>query len=147
MKLIAFYFLSIINLACSSVKTPVVDANSFVKTITSRQWIAGVKGGGGGVMIDVYFKNDINQDLIPTKIHYQDREGVLTKVSNIHYQANIKTMENMDETLPTPTFKTNLKPTEAKVFYKFNNKEVSFIFANVKELELIAYPSAKPQND
>jgi hypothetical protein len=147
MKIVFIYFVSIFNLACSASKNSNFDAKTEIKSITARQWIAGAKGGGGGVVLDMYLKTEVDSSFIPTKIQYQDREGILTKVKALHYQANIITMNNMDETLPTPTIKTNLKPTEARIFFNFNNKEQSFTFANVKELEVIPYPSAKPNNE
>lgn len=141
-----FVFFTLLFISCVTSQNSKESKNS-VNNITARQWIAGVQGGGGGVVLNVYLNKNTNSLLIPTHIQYQGRQAELILVEPGQYQGNIKTMENREETVPTPTANFNLKPTEARVLFVFNNKKQSIIFANVKELELIAYPTAKPIED
>ena len=81
------------------------------------------------------------------KVQFQNREGNITKLNDLSYQSSIKTFDNESETVPTDIIITNLKPNQAKIFFKINGKEAIVIIENVKELPMLAYPSAKPKNN
>ena len=99
------------------------------------------------VQINIKLFKSIPENTQLIKIQFQNREGNITKLNDLSYQASIKTFDNESETIPTPTIKTNLKPNQAKVFLKINSKESTIIIEDVKELPMLAYPSAKPKNN
>ena len=72
---------------------------------------------------------------------------MISKLDDGTYQSSIKTFDNELETLPTPTIITNLKPNQAKIFFNINGKENSIIINDLIELPMLAYPSAKPNNN
>lgn len=147
MKIIALFAIAFLNLvSCSSNKAQQETKHYFEK-ITYQNWVGGVKGAGGGTIINIKLFKSIPENTQLIKIQFQNREGNITKLNDLSYQASIKTFDNESETIPTPTIKTNLKPNQAKVFLKINSKESTIIIEDVKELPMLAYPSAKPINN
>jgi len=147
MKIIGLLAIAFLNLiSCSSNKVHQETKHYFEK-ITYQNWVGGVKGAGGGTIINIKLFKSIPENTQLIKIQFQNREGNITKLNDLSYQASIKTFDNESETIPTPTKKTNLKPNQAKVFLKINGKESTIIIEDVKELPMLAYPSAKPKNN
>lgn len=147
MKIIALFAIAFLNLiSCSSNKVHQETKHYFEK-ITYQNWVGGVKGTGGGTIINIKLFKSIPENTQLIKIQFQNREGNITKLNDLSYQASIKTFDNESETIPTPTIKINLKPNQAKVFLKINSKESTIIIEDVKELPMLAYPSAKPINN
>ena len=68
-------------------------------------------------------------------------------MNDVSYQSSIKTFDNELETVPTHTITTNLKPNQAKIFFKINGKEATVIVDDVKEMPMLAYPTVKPKNN
>ena len=147
MKIIGLFAIAFLNLiSCSSNKAHQETKHYFEK-ITYQNWVGGVKGAGGGTIINIKLFKSIPENTQLIKIQFQNREGNITKLNDLSYQASIKTFDNESETIPTPTIKTNLKSNQAKVFLKINSKESTIIIEDVKELPMLAYPSAKPINN
>lgn len=147
MKIIGLLAIAFLNfVSCSSNKVHQETKHYFEK-ITYQNWVGGVKGAGGGTIINIKLFKSIPENTQLIKIQFQNREGNITKLNDVSYQSSIKTFDNESETIPTPTIKTNLKPNQAKVFLKINSKESTIIIEDVKELPMLAYPSAKPNNN
>jgi hypothetical protein len=146
MKVLFFVLITFFNMnSCSSEKTS-QEMQKYFDKITCQKWVGGVKGAGGGTILNIMLLKSLPSNVELMKVHFQEREGILTKVTDLHYQASIRTFENKFETEPTPTIKTDLKPNQAKIFFKIDDKESSILIDNVKELPMLAYPSAKPRN-
>lgn len=143
LSLLLVFFLQINS--CSSEKMN-QEVNSYIEKVTFQNWVGGVKGAGGGTLLNITLLKDLPSNIELEKIQFQDREGVLTKLDNLSYQASIKTFDNQLETIPTPTIKTNLKPNQAKVFIKIEGKPSFVIIDDVKELAMLAYPSINKRN-
>jgi len=147
MKIIVLIIVAFFNMnSCSSEKVN-QEAKQYIEKITFQNWIGGVKGAGGGTILNITVLKNLPSNIEFVKIQFQEREGVITKVGELSYQSSIKTFENKLETVPTPTIKTGLKPNQAKVFFKMDGKENSIIIDDVKELPMLMYPSAKPRNN
>lgn len=147
MKLLVLILVAFFNLNfCSSNKTNEI-AEQYIEKITYQNWVGGIEGAGGGTTLNITLLKPLPENTTLIKIQFQNREGNITKLNDLSYQASIKTFDNESETIPTPTIKTNLKPNQAKVFLKINSKESTIIIEDVKELPMLAYPSAKPINN
>jgi hypothetical protein len=147
MKIIGLLAIAFLNLvSCSSNKVQ-QETKKYIEKVTFQNWVGGIKGAGGGTIININLLKSIPENTQFIKIQFQNREGNITKLNDLSYQASIKTFDNESETIPTPTIKTNLKPNQAKVFLKINSKESTIIIEDVKELPMLAYPSAKPINN
>jgi hypothetical protein len=147
MKIIGLLAIAFLNfVSCSSNKAQQETKHYFEK-ITYQNWVGGVKGAGGGTILTITLQKPVPKNTEIIKIQFQEREGRVTKLNDVSYQSSIKTFDNESETVSTDTIITNLKPNQAKVFFKINGKEANVIVDDVKELPMLAYPSAKPINN
>jgi hypothetical protein len=147
MKIIGLFAIAFLNLvSCSSNKAQ-QETKQYIEKVTYQNWVGGVKGAGGGTILNITLKKPVPKNTEIIKIQFQEREGKVTKLNDLSYQASIKTFDNESETIPTPTIKMNLKPNQAQIFFKINSKESTIIIEDVKELPMLAYPSAKPINN
>lgn len=147
MKVLVLFLVAIFNFnSCSSEKVN-QEGKQYIEKITYQNWVGGVKGAGGGTILNITLQKSLPSTIELVKIQFQNRESAIFKVNDLSYQASIKTFDNLVETIPTPTIKTDLKPNQAKIFLKIDGKESYVVIDNVKELPMLAYPSAKPRNN
>lgn len=147
MKIIVLIIVAFFNMnSCSSEKVS-QEANEYIEKVTYQNWVGGVKGAGGGTILSITLRKSVPSNFEFVKIQFQEREGILTKVDDLSYQSSIRRFDNKFETVETPKIKTDLKPNQAKVFFKIDGKEKFVILDNIKELPMLAYPSAKPRNN
>lgn len=146
MKVIALVLVAFFNLnGCTSGKIN-QDKKQYIEKITYQNWVGGVKGAGGGTILDITLLKSLPSNMELIKIQFQNREETIMKVNDLSYQASIKTFDNKEETIPTPTIKTDLKPNQAKVFFKIDGKESFLIIDNIKEIPMLAYPTINKRN-
>lgn len=146
MKILVFFIAVLLNInTCTSEKVN-QETKQYVEKITYQNWVGGVKGAGGGTILNVTLTKSLPENIEMVKIQFQNREGALMKVEDLKYQASIKTFDNMNETVPTPTIKTGLKPNQARIYFKIDGKESSVVFDDVKELAMLEYPSINKRN-
>lgn len=147
MKIVVLFIVAFFNMnSCSSEKTS-QETKQYIEKITYQNWVGGAKGAGGGTILNITLLKSLPSNMELVKIQFQEREESIIKINDLSYQSSIKTFENKFETVPTPTIKTDLKPNQAKIFFKIDGKESFIIIDNVKELPMLAYPSAKPRNN
>jgi hypothetical protein len=147
MKIIVLIIVAFLNMnSCSSEKVN-QEAKQYIEKITYQNWVGGVKGAGGGTILNITLLKSLPLNIEFVKIQFQEREGTITKVNDLSYQSSIKRFDNKQETVLTSTIKTNLKSNQAKVFFKMDGKESFVIIDEVKELPMLMYPSAKPKNN
>ena len=147
MKIIVLIIIAFFNMNSCSSKKVNQEAKQYIEKITYQNWVGGVKGAGGGTILNITLLKSLPSNIELLKIQFQEREGTIAKVDDLSYQASIRRFDNKIETVPTPTIKTGLKPNQAKVFFKIDGKENSIIIDDVKELPMLMYPSAKPRNN
>jgi hypothetical protein len=146
MKIIVLFIVAFFNMnSCSSEKAS-QEAKQYIEEVTYQNWVGGVKGAGGGTFLNITLLKSLPSNLELVKIQFQEREGSIIKLNDLSYQSSIRRFDNMDETVHTPTIKTGLKPTQAKIFYKIDGKESYVILDDVKELPMLMYPSANKRN-
>ncbi len=146
MKIFALIIVAFFNMnSCSSEKAS-QEVKQYIEKVTYQNWVGGVQGAGGGTNLSISLLKSLPSNIELVKIQFQDREGVLFKSEELLYQAAIKRFDNKKETVPTPTIKTGLKPNQAKIFFKLDGKESFVILDDVKELPMLAYPSANKRN-
>lgn len=147
MKIFGLFAIAFLNLvSCSSNKAP-QETKQYIEKVTYQNWVGGVKGAGGGTILNITLLKKLPKTIEIIKIQFQNREGNITKFNDLSYQASIKTFDNESETVQMYTIITNLKPNQAKIFFKISGKEAVVIVDDVKELPMLAYPSAKPNNN
>ena len=147
MKILVLILVAFFNLNfCSSNKTNEI-AEQYIEKITFQNWVGGIKGAGGGTNLNITLLKPLPESTTLIKIQFQNREGMISKLDDGTYQSSIKTFDNELETAPTSIITTNLKPNQAKIFFNINGKVNTTIINDVIELPMLAYPSAKPNNN
>ena len=147
MKIFGLIILAFFNMnSCLSEKIN-QEAKQYIEKVTYQNWVGGVKGAGGGTILNIILLKSLPSNMELVKIHFQEREASITKLNDLSYQSSIRRFDNMDETVHTPTIETDLKPNQAILFFKIDGKENSVILDDVKELPMLMYPSAKPKNN
>lgn len=162
---IYIFFFSLSTLSCNCTKEVSNNETEIKSNKASQQddllleevyfqkWVAGIKGGGSGINFYVLLKEPLQKGRVLEKVQFESYEGLFIKKSETLYVANIKTNINdlvMDED-PKKEYgnkapSTKLNPNEANLFYNVNGKALIKNVENVKEKEMLAYPSMKPQN-
>ena len=102
---------------------------------------------------ELVFIKPLEDDVTLEKVHFRTYEAMFNKVNDTNYIANITTGQNQrDEILVETDEKVkkevkasniNLKGNQAILFFKKDGKLYSKTIENVKEKEMIAYPSMR----
>lgn len=146
MKIFVLILVTFFNMNSCSSETVSQEAKQYIEKVTYQNWVGGMKGAGGGTILNITLLKSLPSNMELIKIQFQERESVIFKRDDLSYQASIKTFDNILETVPTPTIKTGLKSNQAKVFFKIDSKENFVIIDDVKELPMLAYPSMNKRN-
>lgn len=105
-------------------------------------WVSGVRGGGAGINFHVVFKTPLAAQTQLEKVVFKGKEAVFQTQDGLHYTAYIITksggknrpdQEPVNEPLP--------ESTKAVLYFKQNGKMKVHTIKNVKEKEMLAYPS------
>lgn len=144
-------------ISCSSSKTQDIQkVTDSMESVFFQRWTAGIRGGGSGINFQVNLKAPLEKDETLEKVQFESYEASFEKKSETTYVAFIKTPSNQNDLIldenPEKEYGNkapivNLKPKEANLFFKINGKEVIKNLQNVKEKEMLAYPSMeRPKN-
>lgn len=160
-KIITLFF-SLTFFSCGSSKMAVQSAKKLqiqeelqeeIQEVYFQGWVAGVRGGGAGIGFYVNFKKPLEDNITLEKVHFRTYEAKFSKVNETNYIANITTGQNQrdeilvettDEVHKEPVISNiNLKGNQAILFFKKDGKLYSKMIEDVKEKEMIAYPSMR----
>jgi hypothetical protein len=156
MKIIAAFIL-IGFLSCSSSKEAETQkVSDTIDSVYYQKWIAGVRGGGSGINFFVTLKKSLEKDIVLKKVAFESYEANFKKLSETNYVAYIKTNSNQkdlnldinpEKEYGNKAPEVQLKRNEANLFFIINGKQIIKNLQNVKEKEMLAYPSMeKPKN-
>jgi hypothetical protein len=148
-------FLIVCITSCSSQKENINKENV---QISYQKWTAGVRGGGSGINIFIDLKEPLDKEVAIEKaqiLYYETTQ--IDKINDTQYVCHVRSEfnnrildENPDNEYgnqpPVFRLKDTLKEGTIKLFFKKAGKTTIQTFENVKEKELLAYPSAKPRN-
>jgi hypothetical protein len=156
-KLITFVF-SFALFSCASSQETIqnIDKTQIqenIQDIYFQGWIAGVRGGGAGIGFYVNFKKPLEDPIILEKVHFRTYEATFNKINDLNYIANINTGQNQREEILVETdakikkqnipSNINLEGNKAILFFRKNGILFTKTFDNVKEKEMIPYPSMR----
>lgn len=159
MKNIKTFLVLFILISCALKPEAQTKFSQKIKEIYSQHWVAGVQGGGSGTNVFIQFVKPLPKNMQLQKIFFQDKETTILKTNDSTFLANfsvkgkrISDLQETDENLPGNKTqnelkpKYNLQPNQAIVEYLLNGKKKRFKISNIKEKEMLAYPSARPRN-
>lgn len=127
-----------------------------IKEVYYQNWVGGVQGGGSGTVFYIEFKKDLPKTLLLKQLYF--KEGVVSanKVSDKEFSFSFTGTSNWnrgaeteisDVPQPKPVVPPlSIKEDEAILEYLYNGKIKYFKFTNVKQKEILAYPSVRPRN-
>lgn len=138
-----FLFLSIMFfVSCKSQKQVSDKTVQSIEETYFESWVAGVRGGGAGINFHVNFQKPLSDEIQLEKVLFKGKEAIFYSQDKLHYTANIITRkggrlaaEEEDNHEPLP------ESNKAVVYFKEKGKSVIYTITNVKEKELLAYPS------
>lgn len=142
MKHLFFIIVVMTFFSCKSLKQLSDEVVPLFDAIYFEKWVAGVRGGGTGIHFYVIFKTPLPADIQLQKVDFKGKEAVFSTQDGLHYTANIitkkggnfNTGENENnETLP--------ESNAAKLYFSVKGKLEVHTLENVKEKEMLAYPS------
>lgn len=135
-----------------------IDQQVFpISEIYYQSWVAGVRGGGSGIDVHITFKDKLPSGVKLVKVQLLNYTShAIDRIEDSKYIARIKTETNQmnfeesskDENgnkLPVIN-ENSLKEGEVLLTFEKNGKIVTQLIQNVKQVEMLAYPSAKPRN-
>ena len=155
---------TLLSLSCNCQKnateSSVLKNNQETFTISEiyyQSWVAGVRGGGSGINIHIVFKDNLPNYVQLKKIqllHYTT--DTIDVVENLKYIGRIKTERNQLKLEEDPIneygnevpikLENSLKEGQVLLTFENDGKEFTQLIENVKQVEMLAYPSTKPRN-
>lgn len=159
MKL-AFSFIIIAILSCSSQKETYKTLPYEVESAYFQQWIGGQEQTGSGVNLHLKLKEALPENATLTKVYFQNKEGVFEKENETAFIARFYT-KPQDKALilhedsakeygnKAPEMidrRFQLQNNEAMLEFHIGNKINYYKLVDIKQKELLAYPSTRPRN-
>ncbi|MBC7440585.1 MAG: hypothetical protein H7250_11460 [Flavobacterium sp.] len=117
-----------------------------ISEIYFQRWIGGQELTGSGIYFYIQLEKPLNQDIKLEKVYFRGNEAVLNKENETNYKASFFQKKQKDKILKTENILYQITENQAILTYKINNKTLNIKVENIKEKELIAYPSVgKPR--
>lgn len=159
MKL-AFSFIIIVILSCSSHKETYQTLPFEVESTYFQKWIGGQEQTGSGTNFHLKLKKPLPENTTIKKIFFQNKESEVTQENETTFIAlfytkpqdkalildenSTKEYGNKAPEIIRPEFK--LQNNEAILEFHIGNKVQYYKLVDIKEKELIAYPATRPRN-
>lgn len=156
-SVIILFFLSSITTCFSQVVvSKYFDAK--IKSAYYQNWVAGVRGGGGGTGFYIEFTEKLPKDFVITKLYFRNKISKITASENNLYLANFArninkrpqdeiaddaNVSQKEEITKTPF---PISENEAILEYTYKGQKRYYKISKIEEKEMLAYPSAKPRN-
>jgi hypothetical protein len=159
MKLV-FSCIIIVLLSCSSKKEVSTKLPYQIESVYFQKWIGGQEQTGSGINFYIQFKSPLPENKTLAKLYFQEKEGFFEKEDETHYIARFyskpqnqelimdgdSTKEYGNKAPEITKARFELQPNEAVLEFHNGNDIEHYKIVDVKEKELLAYPSTRPRN-
>ena len=125
-----------------------------------QKWIGGQEQTGSGTDFHIEFQTALPKDVELKKVYFQNNEAVFEAENATTFTARLNQKSKPDIILDADSKKEygnkapeiknkkgDLQPTEAILEFIKNGKAIRVKIQNIKEKEIIAYPSNKPAKE
>jgi hypothetical protein len=132
---------------------------SVIETVYFQKWVAGQEESGSGTHFFIQFKTTFPENIKLKKVYFQGQESDLQSEDENIFTANFTNKPKQDRILNADSEKEfgnkppeitkpkyDLKSNEAILEFEKDQNPLIFKLQNIKQKELLAYPSAKPRN-
>jgi hypothetical protein len=138
---ILFFFFS-----CASKQNIQTQFPEKIAATYFQHWIGGQELTGRGIYFYIQFEKSINANIQLEKVYFRGNEAVLNNENQTLFKANFKENNQIENALKMNKYNFQLNENQALLTYKMHNKTFYYKLENLKEKELIAYPSVgKPR--
>jgi len=141
-------------LSCSSSKEVQQDISENINSVYYQKWVAGIQGGGRGINFYVNLKTPLSEGNTLDKVQFETYEAIFEKESEVRYVARIKIQqddlildENPQKEYGNKAPEVKLKPNEANLYFTIKGKQRVKNLQNVKEKQMLAYPSTNKEKN
>ncbi len=130
-----------------------------IQKVQYQNWVAGVRGGGGGTNVSIEFTEKLSKDFILNQLYFRNSKVKITKsadenvyFANLHRNINQRVKDEItDDANPSEKEKIIKTPfpiseNEAILEYTYKNMRRYYKISKIEEKEMLMYPSAKPIN-
>ncbi|SFA97874.1 hypothetical protein SAMN05660845_1121 [Flavobacterium swingsii] len=129
-----------------------------IQKVQYQNWVAGVRGGGGGTNVSIEFKEKPSKDFVLNQLYFRNKKVKITESTDNVYFANLVRDINRrvndeitDDANPSEKEKIIKTPfpiseNEAILEYTYKNMKRYYKISKIEEKEMLMYPSAKPIN-
>lgn len=132
--------------SCVTKQNAQVVFSEKIAEIYFQQWIGGQEFTGSGINFYIQLEKPLDQNIKLEKVYFRGNEAVLNKENETNYKASFFQKNQKDKILTTENILYQITENQAILTYKINNKTLNIKVENIKEKELIAYPSVgKPR--
>jgi hypothetical protein len=129
-----------------------------IQKVYYQNWVAGVRGGGGGTNVFIEFKEKPSKDFVLNQLYFRNKKVKITESNDNVYIANIVSdinrrvkdevtddanISQKEEIIKTPF---PISENEAILEYTYKNKKRYYKISKIEEKEMLMYPSARPIN-
>ena len=155
---------SFFSISCNCEKKTIEQSNNKlvsqdfpIDEIYYQSWVAGIRGRGSGINIHLTFK-----EKLPSNVRLKSMQLLyyttfeIDVIENSQYIGRIKTERNQLNLEENPIDEygnevpkkqeDSLKEGQVLLTFEINGKEFTKLIENVKQVEMLAYPSTKPRN-
>ena len=132
---------------------------SEIETVYFQNWVGGIESAGSGTIFYIQFKNKFPENIQLIKLYFQNQETNFQEEGENIFIANLIHKPKQDKILDSDSEKEfgnkppeilkskyELKANESILEFQKDNKTLIYKLQNIKQKELLAYPSAKPRN-
>ncbi len=162
MKIVLIFLTFFLNQTCNKKisETQILDQlPSVIESVYFQKWVAGQEKYGSGIRFFIQFKNEFPENIKLKKIYFQGHELDLQPEGENIFTTNLNNKPKHDRILDANSEKEfGNKPPEISIpkyelmlneaVLEFEKDQKPFVFKlqNIKQKELLAYPSSKPRN-
>ena len=149
-------FLTSITFSAQKVKSTYFQ-NKIANT-TVQYWVAGVQGGGSGIIFTIEFKDSLPENIILENVYFKNQKTKIVLHREKKYVANFTGTANKKQEAQVPEYDSYTKPVvinppfpisenQAILEYTFKKQKRFFKILNVKEIPSLEYPQARPRDN
>lgn len=141
-----FYLVLFSLFSCASKQAMQAQFPEKIVETYFQQWIGGQELTGRGIYFFIQLEKPLSSTIQLEKVYFRGNEVVLNKENETSFKANFHQKNQIENTSKGNKSKFDLTENQALLIYKFGNKTFTYKLENLKERELIAYPSVgKPR--
>jgi hypothetical protein len=129
-----------------------------IQKVYYQNWVAGVRGGGGGTNVSIEFTEKPSKDFVLNHLYFRNKKAKITEstdnvyfvniVRDINRRVNDEITDDANASQKEEIIKTPFPISENEAILEYTYKKMKryYKISKIEEKEMLLYPSAKPRN-